>query len=97
MIKLINLLELQVTNPNPTAKEVESYWQNEINNKTTVDDILWKEYIKMRKPYVEKYIPNNLFSSVPELVNSVRLIPLLSQSDLNKFYREMKQLVQKYA
>ena len=89
-----SLFELQVTNPNPTAEEVYKFWNEKINKTTEGLDILWTEYIKMRTPYVEKYIPNNLN---PKVESSGRLISLLSQQDLNKFYNQMKQLVQKYA
>lgn len=84
MIKLINLLELQINNPNVTVEEVEKYF----DEYASVDDGWWEEYDKLKEKYSNPNKP---------LPDTLRLIIGLSQSELNRFYREMKQLVQKYS
>jgi hypothetical protein len=84
MIKLLNILnELGVNNPNKTAEEVYDYWNKHLlYNDSTNDRLMWGEWMKIRSNY------GTHMSSLPEFQK-------LSQSDLNKIYKEMKQLVQK--
>lgn len=80
----MNLLELKINNPNVTVEEVEKYFNEYSSN----DDRWWEEYDKLKKKY------SNPTKPCP---NTPKLIISLSQPDLNKFYKEMRQLVQKYA
>lgn len=89
MIKLTQLLsELDINNPNITVNEVWEYMYSYIygNSKIHWGDEFWKPiWIK----YAKKY-----------RINDGSLGPIyfkkLSQSDLNKLYNEMKQLVKKH-
>jgi len=94
MIKLIDILnELGINNPNKTAEEVEKYYKENIyhnNNEFSGDSKGWQEYGEICKPYCEKYDIYGWIGSFSEFQK-------LSQQDLNKLYRDLKQLVQKYA
>jgi len=93
MIKLTQLIsELGVTNPNPTAEYVKDYYIFNIghnNNEFGTNGNGWKEYKEICQPYLEKYGIRKWLS--------IDDFEQLSQPDLNKFYRKLKQLVQKYA
>ena len=93
MIKLTQLIsELGINNPHPTAEEVCNYYNNifldsinfNLNSKG------WKEYREICKPYIE----NN--SNIEGRHVGYGDFEYLPQSDLNKLYREMRQLVRKY-
>jgi len=80
--------ELGINKPNVSVKEIYKYFSTNILRNHNND--FWEEYIKICKPYFEKYDINSYIGSFSEFEQ-------LSQSDRNQFYREMKQLVQKYA
>ena len=75
--------ELSVNNPNLNAKEVHNYYIDNLHN------LNLEEYIKICKPYCEKY-------DVLMYIGYRTEFELLSQQDLNKLYKEMRQLVHKY-
>jgi len=80
--------ELGINNPNPNATDVYLYYQKNIFDSNNLE--LWGEYLeKIKHKYLDKYFLNNDDTS--------KLIYVLSKSDLNKFYSEIQQLVQKYS
>ena len=94
-IKLTQLLnELEINNPNPTPEEVYNYYINNIlynDNEFGAGTKGWDEYESIKYNYSQKY------KWLEGLVIYNYNLKKLSQSDLNKFYRELKQLVKKYA
>ncbi len=91
MIKLINLLELGINPINITPEIIGKYYSKYIFNQSgyAIGYEGWHEYIKICKPYCQKY---RLYSFIGK-----NDFDRLSQQDLNKIYREMKALVQKYS
>ena len=90
MIKLINLLELGINANNITPKMVyEYYFDNvrEMLERDTIDE--WEEYKELCRFYCQKY-------HIPLCLSDLFEFERLSQQDLNKFYKGMKQLVQKH-
>lgn len=92
-IKLTQLLnELEINNPNPTPEEVYYYYRNNIlynDDEFGAGTKGWDEYESIEYNYSQKHkwldgLDKYNFKQLP-------------QSDLNKFYRELKQLVKKYA
>jgi len=90
-IKLLNIInELEINNPNPSWEEVYDYYRNNIlynDNEFGAGSKGWEEYEKIENYYSQKQWFYGL-----DKTNFKKL----SQPDLNKFYRELKQLVKKY-
>lgn len=88
MIKLMQLIkELQVNNPNVSINDVWDYYKDVIN--AIRDQNSWNEWNIIRSYYEDKYgiMSMCLWSEFAQAQ--------LSQSDLNKLYRELKQLAKK--
>lgn len=85
MIKLINLLELEINKPTITAEEVRDYIYN---NKLKDYFNSFKDYQSLIDKYEELYNPNHRG-------NDMYLIGTFSKPILYKFYQELKQLVNK--
>jgi len=103
MIKLISLInELNVTNPtNVTVENVKEYFWEHIwepfNENKNENDNMFKEYKEICEPYCNKY-KNYIVMTDYNSKNYIGYCEFkyLNQSDLNKLYREIKQLVQKH-
>lgn len=86
-----SLFELQINKPNPTAEEVYNYFENKVRNTNLIhNNSFMPIYMDMCEPYNRKY-------KIMGCIMYQHEFELLSQPDLNKLYREMKQIVQKYA
>ncbi len=93
MIKLTDILnELEINNPRVTVEKAKQYFSDNI----LYNDIEfngngkgWKGYIQICKPYCKKY------GFMCDLIG-LNTLEKLSQQDLDKFYNEMRKLVQKY-
>lgn len=75
--------ELDINNPNINLAKVKEYWNSisipKWNNH-------WNSYLKICKPYIKKY---NISDDWLETYD----FDLFSQSDLEKIYRELKQIM----
>lgn len=84
------LNELSVNNPaNITPEKAHDYYNNNLALELTSSKI-WQEYKKLCQPYCEKY---NIFQFIGFLIEFKKL----SQSELNSFYNQMRQIVRKHA
>lgn len=84
-----NLNELGI-NKGVTVEEVYDYFIDNIYNNTNPDELSstskgWEKYIELKEKY------NNNKS-----IDTIELIKILSQQNLNRFYQDMKNLVKKY-
>jgi len=90
MIKLMQLLELEVNNPNINIETVLKLWNESIIRFVFSNDNAWKEYQQIITPYYNKY---GVFKDTRFDRSD---LDVLSSLERNKFYHQLKQLVQRY-
>lgn len=83
MIKLINLLELNVNNPNITPQELSNYYQNHF---------VWHEYQDIVEPIFQKV--QEWDPSVADEISISHWFRTISKKSLNFIYKELKQVIQ---
>lgn len=87
-----NLDELQINNPNPTAEEVGDYFNKNINGNIVFNiySSAWVSFMEIKNKYIDQH-------GLKTYLSSIETIEALPQLARNQFFKEMKQLVQKYA
>lgn len=86
MIKLMNLIELTVNNPNNLNVDMVYYYFCEFWDKFEGGSNGWNKYIKLCKPYLKKY------NIMGKYIEHREDFGLLSKADLNILYSKMKQI-----
>lgn len=98
MIKLIDLLELNVNNSRITKEKIFEYYKdNVINNNdffNYIGSASWYDRIELEDKYSEKYKLGNFWNW---LRGSIHTKIILNNNELNELYTDIKYLVETYS